>query len=99
MWGYQEHFKNHYEYLTGVVFEAIGFEGKAKIFMVGLAISDQDVGHVVCVEPETGQPDQNFFSSLPEFPYLDFFLSVPVMSGSLCGLSYRLRQLLPLLLL
>lgn len=66
MWGYQEHFKNHYEYLTGVVFEAIGFEGKAKIFMVGLAISDQDVGHVVCVEPETGQPDQNFFSSLPE---------------------------------
>ena len=64
MWGYQEHFRDRYEYLTEKVFETIGFEGKPKVFLVGLAMTDQNVRHKVCVEPETGQPDQGFFSSL-----------------------------------
>ncbi len=66
MWGYQEHFRIHYEILTQSVFDTIGFEGKPKVFLVGLAMSDEDVQHEVCVEPETGRPDQGFFSSLPE---------------------------------
>ncbi|MEZ5708558.1 MAG: hypothetical protein R3E02_04110 [Blastomonas sp.] len=66
MWGYQEHFRIHYEILTQNVFEAIGFEGKPKVFLVGLAMSDREVRHEVCVEPETGFPDQDFFSSLPK---------------------------------
>lgn len=66
MWGYQPHFRFHFEYLMNSVMKELGVEDAGgKCLLVGAKVPDAKVDHDVCVEPEDGPWPVALFAELP----------------------------------
>lgn len=65
MWGYQPHFRFHFEYLMNSVMKELGVEDVGgKCLLVGAKMADATVAHDVCIEPEDGQWPVALFAKL-----------------------------------
>lgn len=65
MWGYQPHFRDHFEHLMNSVMKELGVhEAGSKCLLVGVKMPGADVRHEVCVEPEDGQWSLALFNGL-----------------------------------
>lgn len=66
MWGYQEHFRDHFEVLMGQVIRKLGVHnGLPQCLLIGFRAPGAQVPHEVCVEPEDGQWPLALFAALP----------------------------------
>jgi hypothetical protein len=66
MWGYQEHFRDHFENLMNLVMRELGVHAVgADCLLVGIGTPGARVPHRVCVEPEDGQWPLVLFAELP----------------------------------
>lgn len=66
MWGYQPHFRFHFEHLMDSVMKELGVHGAGgKCLLVGTKIPGADVHNDVCVEPEAGEWPVALFAELP----------------------------------
>lgn len=66
MWGYQPHFRFHFEHLMDSAMKELGVhDAGGKCLLVGTKIPGADVHHDVCVEPEDGQWLVALFAELP----------------------------------
>jgi hypothetical protein len=66
MWGYQPHYRVHFEILMDSVMRELGVHGVgAKCLLVGAKVPGAEVHHDVCVEPEDGQWPLALFAALP----------------------------------
>ena len=54
MWGFQSHFRGHVQYETQRALNEIGVPvADTQVVLVGIA-TEENTGHTICVEPETG---------------------------------------------
>jgi len=66
MWGYQEHFRIHFEQLMVAALGELGVHDvDVKCFLVGTRMPNADVPHDVCLEPEDGVWPLGLFAELP----------------------------------
>lgn len=65
MWGYQHHFRFHFEYLMDSVMKELGVQDAGgKCLLVGAKMLGATVAHDVCIEPENGQWSIALFTEL-----------------------------------
>jgi hypothetical protein len=65
MWGYQPHFRIHFEHLMDSVMKELGVENAGgKCLLVGAKAPDARVDHDVCVEPEESSWPLTLFAEL-----------------------------------
>ncbi|MEU8045705.1 hypothetical protein AB0B71_16375 [Micromonospora echinofusca] len=65
MWGYQSHFRMSVKHTTMAAFEAIGFNSRAYVALVGFQVAGEHK-FAICVEPEDGPYSPADFAGVTE---------------------------------